>query len=79
MKLDKQTMRKRGCLICTNRTSKKKYASGTRLEHSCKYSECPYLELNETEDYIRETKREVSEAESRANNIVIKMIKSQGE
>lgn len=79
MTLDQQTMKERGCLICVHRTSKKKYAKGTKLNHYCEYNRCPYAELNGIKNYVRDTKQDTSDAESRANIIVKKMIREQGE
>ena len=78
-KIEKSTMKARGCQICIHRISERKYEYGTHYDYYCKFDKCPYAELDKIENYAKDTKKETREAESRANVIVKKMIRLQGE
>lgn len=48
--LDKKEMKQRGCIHCTE-MKRKKYKSCVENFNFCKYSQCPFHELDGYKDY----------------------------
>ena len=79
IRLDRKTVRARGCKFCADETKKRKYKSGTNIEYFCEYEECPYSELNKYKNYVVDTHKETIEAEIRMNKICRRLVEEQGD
>lgn len=77
IKLNKSTIKARGCKICTDMTAYKKY--GTQYDYLCSYEECPYSELNKFKNYMVDTHKETMKAEIRMNDICRRLVEEQGD
>lgn len=79
IRLDRKTVRARGCKFCATFVFSFFGFIGTNIEYFCEYEECPYSELNKYKNYVVDTHKETMEAEIRMNKICRRLVEEQGD